>query len=247
GWKIGNIGSDYSAPVDALSWGENEIPVDRAVPDAALHAATTLRDALFLWGIEISGVPRVNVEPRTWGERITTLQSPFVGELLRTVLKNSHNLYTEMLLKRAGGGTYAGAFEMERALLTGDAALDASSFNFVDGSGLAPDDLLTPESTVRLLRWMNHPSRRAYWWATLAQPANEGTLRRRLAPLEQRMRGKTGTINGVNALSGIIAMPDGSYRYFSAMVNHHIGDSDEAVRIIDQIALLASQTSLRTE
>ncbi len=241
GWKLGNIGSDYAAPVDALSWGENEIPVDRAVADAGLHVATALRDALFLWGVEITGTPRVNVEPRTWSERVTTLDSPFVGDLLRAVLKNSHNLYAEMLLKRAGGGTYANAFAMESAFLTSDGGLDPGSFNFVDGSGLAPDDLLTPESTIRVLRWMNHPSRRAFWWATLAQPANEGTLRRRLLPLDARVRGKTGTINGVNALSGIIAMPDGRYRYFSVMVNHHIGDGDEAVAIIDRVVMLAAR------
>ena len=240
GWKLGNIGSDYSAPVDALSWGENEIPVDRAVPDAAMHAANALRDALFLWGVEITGTTRVNTEPRAWSELLTTVESPFIGDLLRAVLKNSHNLYAEMLLKRAGGGTYANAFAMERAFLTSDAAIDPRSFNFVDGSGLAPDDLLTPRSTIRILRWMNHPARRAFWWATLAQPANEGTLRRRLVPLEGRLRGKTGTINGVNALGGIIAMPDGRYRYFSVMVNHHLGDGDEAVAIIDRVVMLAA-------
>ncbi|MEA2462654.1 MAG: hypothetical protein QOJ98_401 [Acidobacteriota bacterium] len=240
GWKLGNIGSDYAAPVDALSWGENEIPVDRAVPDAAMHAANALRDALFLWGVEITGVARVNVEPRAWSERVTSVESPFVADLLRAVLKNSHNLYAEMLLKRAGGGTYANAFAMERAFLTTEGAIDDASFNFVDGSGLAPDDLLTPRSTIRVLRWMNHPSRRAFWWATLAQPANEGTLRRRLVPLEARMRGKTGTINGVNALSGIISMPDGGYRYFSLMINHHLGDGDEAVALIDEVVMLAA-------
>jgi D-alanyl-D-alanine carboxypeptidase/D-alanyl-D-alanine-endopeptidase (penicillin-binding protein 4) len=241
GWKLGNIGSDYAASVDALSWGENEIPVDRAVPDAALHAANALRDALFLWGVEVTGTTRVNIEPRAWTELLTTVESPFVGDLLRAVLKNSHNLYAEMLLKRAGGGTYANAFAMERAFLATEGAIDPRSFNFVDGSGLAPDDLLTSRSTIRLLRWMNHPSRRAYWWATLAQPANEGTLRRRLVPLEQRVRGKTGTINGVNALSGIIAMPDGRYRYFSMMINHHLGDGDEAVALIDQVVMLAAR------
>jgi serine-type D-Ala-D-Ala carboxypeptidase/endopeptidase (penicillin-binding protein 4) len=241
GWKLGNIGSDYAAPVDALSWSENEIPVDRAVADAAMHAANALRDALFLWGVEITGTARVNVEPRPWSERVTTLDSPFIGDLLRAVLKNSHNLYAEMLLKRAGGGTYANAFAMERAFLTSDGGLDPGSFNFVDGSGLAPDDLLTSQSTIRVLRWMNHPSRRAFWWATLAQPANEGTLRRRLLPLDQRLRGKTGTINGVNALSGILAMPDGRYRYFSVIVNHHIGDGDEAVALIDEVVMLAAQ------
>jgi serine-type D-Ala-D-Ala carboxypeptidase/endopeptidase (penicillin-binding protein 4) len=246
GWKHGNLGADYAAPIDALAWGENEIPVDRAVPDAALHAANALREALILRGIEVTGTTRVNAEPRAWASRIATLPSPFVGELLRTVLKNSHNLYTEMLLKRAGGGTYENAFAIERAFLTSDVRVEPGTFQFVDGSGLAPDDLVTPRATIRMLRWMNEPSRRDYWWSVLAQPANEGTLRRRLATLESRVRGKTGTINGVNALSGIIAMPDGRYRYFSVMVNHHIGSGDEAVRIIDEVVLLASRTSSRT-
>jgi D-alanyl-D-alanine carboxypeptidase/D-alanyl-D-alanine-endopeptidase (penicillin-binding protein 4) len=253
GWKLGNVGSDYAAPVDALTWGESEIPVDRAVADAGLHAANALRDALFLRGVAVTGTTRLNVEPRTWAERVTTLDSPFVRDLLRAVLKNSHNLYAEMLLKRSGPQqtnapmTYAAAFDAERAFLTGEAAIEDGAFNFVDGSGLAPDDLLTPRSTIRVLRWMNHPARRAFWWATLAQPANEGTLRRRLVPLEQRMRGKTGTINGVNALSGILAMPDGRYRYFSITINHHLGDSDEAVSLIDQVVLLAAGTARRTD
>jgi len=86
-----------------------------------------------------------------------------------------------------------------------------------------------------MLRWMNDPVRRGYWWSTLAQPNNEGTLRRRLTPYEQRLRGKTGTINGVAALSGILAMPDGRSRYFVVVVNHHPGDGDGAVKIIDEV------------
>ena len=88
---------------------------------------------------------------------------------------------------------------------------------------------------------MNDPTRRAFWWATLAQPNNEGTLRRRLSSLEQRVRGKTGTINGVAALSGILHMPDGHFRYFAAVVNHHGGDGDGAVKIIDEIVELIAE------
>jgi len=233
-WKYGNLGSDYSAPVDAITWGENELPGDRAVAEPALYAGTTLREALELRGITVANV-RVNTEPRAWGTPAATLPSPFVGDLLRTVLKNSHNLYTEMLFKRASNGTYPASFDLERRTLTQEAHVPANTFRFADGSGLAPDNLVSARASVALLRWMNHPSRRAFWWDTLAQPNNEGTLRRRLVALEERVRGKTGTINGVNALSGIIAMPGGRFRYFSIAVNHHIGDSDEAVKAIDQI------------
>ncbi|MFL6246185.1 MAG: D-alanyl-D-alanine carboxypeptidase/D-alanyl-D-alanine-endopeptidase [Thermoanaerobaculia bacterium] len=240
-WKVGNLGSDYSAPVDAITWGESEIPVDRAVPDPGLHAANALRDALFMHGIEITGIPRVQTEPRTWAERIITLPSPFIGQLLGTVLKNSHNLYAEMLLKRVGGGTYGDGLAREHAFLTGAPRIDGDSFRFADGSGLSPEDLVTPEATVHILRWMNDPVRRGYWWPTLAQPNNEGTLRRRLTTLEHRLRAKTGTINGVAALSGILAMPDGRFRYFSIVVNHHPGDGDGAVKIIDQVVGMVAE------
>lgn len=255
-WKHGNLGADYAAPVDAISWGENEVPVDRSVPDPGLHAANTLREAMYMRGITITGTARVNTEPRTWSERLLSLPSPFVRQLLQTVLKNSHNLYTEMLLKRSGAApasgagmstadappaTYDAAFARERAFLTNEVDIEGDEFRFVDGSGLAPDDLVTPAATIRMLRWMNEPSRRAYWWAVLATPNQEGTLRRRLVTLEHRLRGKTGTINGVAALSGILAMPDGRHRYFVVVVNHHGGDGDGAVKAIDAVVAQVAQ------
>ena len=245
GWKYGNLGSDYSASVDALSWGENEIPVDRAVPDPGLHAATVLREALIFHGIEVTGVARVNTERHEWTEKLASLPSPFVGQLLTTVLKNSHNLYTEMLFKRASGGTYDRSFALDRAFLMNEPKLEGNAFRFVDGSGLAPDDLVTPQSTIRMLRWMNDPVRRAFWWDVLAQPNQDGTLRRRIVTLEHRFRGKTGTINGVNALSGIVAMPDGRFRYFAIVVNHHAGESSEAVRILDEVAEFVASFGVR--
>ena len=235
GWKVNYLGNDYGAPVDAITWGESEIADDRAVDNPALHAANAMRDALFSRGIVTTGTTRMHTEKRAWGEKIADIPSPFVAQLLGTVLKNSHNLYTEMLFKRASNGTYEASFALERAFATAEARVPGSEFRFVDGSGLAPDDLVTPHAMITMLRWMNHPSRRGYWWATLAQPANDGTLRRRLVTLEHRLRGKTGTINGVAALSGIILMPDGRYRYFSMAVNHHTVSGDEVVKVIDGV------------
>ncbi len=239
-WKHGNFDEPYSAPVDALAWNENG-EAGKAIREPALRAAQAMSDALVLHGVEVTGGPRVNVEPREWGQYLLEIESPFVAQLLTTVLKNSHNLYAEMLLKRSGGGTYANAFALERAFLTAEAGVGKDAFRFVDGSGLSPEDLVTPQAIVRLLRWMNEPSRRGFWWTVLAQPANEGTLRRRIVTLEHRFRGKTGTINGVAALSGIIAMPDGRYRYVSVIVNHHAGDGDDAAKIIDRIVDRLSQ------
>jgi D-alanyl-D-alanine carboxypeptidase/D-alanyl-D-alanine-endopeptidase (penicillin-binding protein 4) len=285
-WKVGNLGSDYAAPVDALAYNENVVgvvvehceqpvvttdppfvpatahvgcgtgdPTVRSDPnnalkiegmmlsranelvsiaDPALYAAQAFRDALRHANIEFRGATRVNVAPRAWQERIAIIESPPLFFLLTTMLKNSQNLYAEMLFKSTAG-TYRGAEDLEREFLTREVGIDGMEFRFLDGSGLSPDDLVTPDAIVSLLRWMNAPPRRGIFWSILAAPGEEGTLRRRLIPLATRLRGKTGTIAGVNALSGILSGARGRYRYFSIVLNHHIADSPVATRAIDAI------------
>ena len=123
-----------------------------------------------------------------------------------------------------------------------EVGLGEKTFRFVDGSGLAPDDLVTPAAIVKMLRWMNEPSRRGIYWNLLPRPGErEGTLRSRLVPLADRLRAKTGTVAGVNSLAGIIAGRNGGYRYFAVIVNHHIGSSSAASRLIDDIVLAAAE------
>jgi D-alanyl-D-alanine carboxypeptidase/D-alanyl-D-alanine-endopeptidase (penicillin-binding protein 4) len=292
GWKWGNMGSDYAAPVDALTYNENvvgivashcaqaalatdpsfitahaevvcgdgepNVHVDatnvvtlsgamgeqfrtlEAVTDPGLYAVQALREALHHAGIEVRGILRAQTTPRAWQERLAVISSPHLASLLTTTLKNSQNLYAEALLKDAGDGAYATAFAREREFLTGEVGIDGREFRFVDGSGLAPDDLATPAAIVKLLRWMNEPSRRGMWWALLATPGQDGTLHRRLLDLGARLRGKTGSIAGVNALSCIIAGSHGGYRYVSVILNHHTAETAEALHAIDAIVMAAA-------
>lgn len=293
-WKWGNLGADYAAPIDALTYNENVVgivaehcpkpvvvtdppfiearadvtcgdgePTVRAdaanvvaltgtmsekrfetlvaITEPGLYAAQALRDALKHAGIDVRGRLRVQATPRPWQERLAVIPSLPLASLLTTTLKNSQNLYAETLLKDSADGTYASAFAHERELLTTEVGIDGNEFRFVDGSGLAPDDLVTPAAVVKLLRWMNDPSRRGMWWAVLATPGEEGTLHRRLTDLAPRLRGKTGTIAGVNALSCIVAGTNGGYRYVSVILNHHTGTTAEALHAIDAIVMAAAQ------
>ncbi len=234
-WKVGNLITDYAAPVDAIAFEENAIG-DYSVPDAGLFAAMRFREELRFAGIEVTGGVHTVIEPRTWDQRIATIGSPFVAQLMTTALKNSHNLYAEMLFKRASPeGTYDEAESMEASLLRNEIGISDGEFRFVDGSGLAPDDLVTPNAVVRMLRWMNARERRGMWWSLLAVPGETGTLHYRLTEFADRLRAKTGTVNGVNAISGIIAGRNGRYRYFSIILNHHLAASSEAMRVLDSI------------
>jgi D-alanyl-D-alanine carboxypeptidase/D-alanyl-D-alanine-endopeptidase (penicillin-binding protein 4) len=290
-WKVGNLGSDYAVPTDALAYNENVVgvvadhcatpvvvtepsfvpatanvvcgrgePIMRSdsantfalngsmpehfqtlagIADPALYAAQALRDALQHAGIRVTGRATVNASPRNWQERLAITESPPLWQLLSVVLKPSQNLYAEMLFKGLSAGAQPASYEasedIERRFLTTEAGVPNSDFRFLDGCGLSPDDLVTPRAIVTLLRWMNDPSRRNVWWMMLARPGDEGTLRRRLLPFADRMRGKTGSISGVNALSGIMTMANGSHRYFSIIINHNAGDSSDALKAIDAI------------
>ncbi len=212
-----------------------------AVSSPALYAAQAFRDALRHAGITVRGVVRLNATPRAWRERVAAIDSPWMPDLLAVMLKPSQNLYAETLYKdlSAGGAapaSYAASAEVERRFLTAEVGIDGAEFRFQDGSGLTSHDLVTAAAVVKLLRWMDDPSRRGVWWQLLAVPGEEGTLRRRLLPLASRLRGKTGSISGVNSLSGIVRGANGGTRYFSIILNHHTAGSGEALRAIDAIA-----------
>jgi D-alanyl-D-alanine carboxypeptidase/D-alanyl-D-alanine-endopeptidase (penicillin-binding protein 4) len=236
-WKVGNITSSDAAPIDAITYRENAMG-DDAVSSAGFYAALAFRDALQRGGLPVDGTVRLQTDVRIWGEKLAQMESPFVEQLLMTVLKNSQNLYAETLYKRLSVGekpaSYAASRDIETAFLTTEVGIDATEFRFVDGSGLAPDDLVTPAAIVKMLRWMNAPERRAMWWMVMAQPGGEGTLRSRLTTLGDRMRAKTGTVAGVNSLAGIISGSDGRFRYFALGWNHHIAASG-ATSLIDSI------------
>ena len=235
-WKAGNLTDSDASPIDALTYRENAID-DYAVSSGGLFTALNFRDALERAGIRVDGALRLQTEPRAWAERLGGIDSPFVEQLLMTVLKNSQNLYAETLYKRISAGdkpaSYGASREIEASFLTNEVGIDPAEFRFVDGSGLAPDDLVTPAAIVKMLRWMNAPERRSFWWTVMAQPGEEGTLKKRLLAYHDRMRGKTGTVAGVNTLAGYVTGRDGQLRYFAVGWNHNLGPS--ATKLLDAI------------
>lgn len=236
-----NVRADEKNHVNVSGEMPTKFDTLAALPDPALYAGQALRDALVRAGIRVRGAVRVNVKPRAWREHVATIESPFTSDLLAIVLKPSQNLYAETMLKNlsAGGAepaSYAASLDAERRFLTGEVGVDGAEFRFSDGSGLTTHDLVAPAAVVKVLRWMDDPSRRGSWWPILATPGEEGTLRRRLLPLATRLRGKTGTISGVNALSGIVRGKNGGTRYFSIILNHHLAGGSESLRTIDAMA-----------
>lgn len=212
-----------------------------SIRDASLYAAQGLHDVLVRSGIDVQQQPRPGLATAT-ARRISTVSSPFLFDLLATMMKASQNLYADALFKRIaidGDGDPASfdeALEIERLFLTGEVGIHPDAFSFEDGSGLSVRNLVSPRAIVQLMRWLDAPPRRGANEVVFTIPEEgEGTLRRRLGGLDEVFHGKTGTLTGVNALSGILRLPDGRRRYVSIIVNHHAAPSSSATAIVDEI------------
>jgi D-alanyl-D-alanine carboxypeptidase/D-alanyl-D-alanine-endopeptidase (penicillin-binding protein 4) len=175
--------------------------------------------------------------------KITTLASPPLPELLDAVLRRSDNDGAELIAKElglqvSGTPTTAAGVAVIEADLAAD-GLPTAGLHMVDGSGLDRSDRVTCQLILAALQ------RRGPDGAIgqgLPVAGRTGTLFQRMAgtPAAGRLRAKTGTLDGVAALSGFVtpAAPpapsaakagvgglDSSGVAFSLIANSVLGDA----------------------
>jgi D-alanyl-D-alanine carboxypeptidase/D-alanyl-D-alanine-endopeptidase (penicillin-binding protein 4) len=196
---------------------------DVAIHDPAMHFGRALRLALRQAGIEADGdVARAGPDERKVGEVLIRYGTP-IAHVLPAMLKESMNTRAEMLAKHVGyatgaGGTFAGAGAAVKKALE-QAGVPSDDLVIADGSGLSRANRLTARSLHGVLvAVLAHPAGEQFR-ESLAEPGEEGTLRRRLAGLEGRVFAKTGTLNGVSALSGYVQARSGRWLAFAVLMN----------------------------
>jgi D-alanyl-D-alanine carboxypeptidase/D-alanyl-D-alanine-endopeptidase (penicillin-binding protein 4) len=203
-----------------------------------------LRERLALKGVTVGGQARVvNVKPATPEQyiEITKLESPPLSIIAAKTMKPSQNMYTETLLWTLGenarvtaagipgGGTAAlsvanssdlGIAAVKKFLTEIGVAPDGIIQH--DGSGLSRHNLITPSAVVQLYSYMGRQSKASQAWRdSLTIGGVDGTLRRRFTGTRAsgNIRGKTGTIDQVSALSGYVRTAAGEELVFSMVVN----------------------------
>ncbi len=122
------------------------------------------------------------------------------------------------------------------------AAIATDSLALHDGCGLSRLDLITPETTVRLLQAISRAQTAALFRASLPLAGTDGTLQGRLRPYKDRISAKTGTLTYDNSLSGFLTMADGEDLAFSIMCNDQTGRAS-SVRLIDEIVGILADNS----
>lgn len=166
-----------------------------------------------------------------------------VADDIAVINKTSQNLHAELILRLLGKlfGTDGSLEEGTRVVrqFIVDAGVDDNDFFLYDGSGMSPEDEITPRALTRLLSYASQQSWGAAWRQTFPVAGVDGTLDNRFknSRLNGRLWAKTGTLNEVNALSGYLSADSGRTLAFSILVNEHRPDDDDAAQqAIDHIA-----------
>jgi len=214
----------------------------RSVKDPALYAGAVLAMQLEANGIAVDGRVRRVAESAEGAELLRFRGRP-LSRIVQLFMKYSNNAIAESLVKAMGRGQEGsrpgswseGLAEMRRRLERLGLPLD--DLVFVDGSGLSPRDRVSPRLLVAALR----VGRRSFGFgpefvAAFPIAARDGTLEKRASGSLGHVRAKTGLLSDqrVTSLSGFAALPTGETALFSILVNGYHGDSQTAMKALDE-------------
>lgn len=181
------------------------------------------------------------IAPPVTGLRVlATHVSPTLAEDVTVTNKVSQNLHAELyqrLLGRLEGddGTIAQGARVVRQFLI-QAGVDPGDFLFYDGSGLSPNDLITPRAATTLLVYAARQPWGELYRSTLPVGGADGTLSDRFQhALRGRVFAKTGTLAEVNALSGYLTARSGKTLVFSILCNDRDPQGDAARDAMDDV------------
>ena len=184
-----------------------------------------------------------STRPRIPGPLVlASYESQPVAQDLRVINKVSQNLHAELLLRLLGkvhgdDGSIAQGLRVERQFMLA-AGVNETDFYIYDGSGMCPYNRIAPRAYTQLLSWAGRQSWASGFRESLPIAGVDGTLVNRFtsSPLKSKLWAKTGTMTGVNALSGYLTASSGRLLAFSILVNGHRPTSEAELQAIDRIA-----------
>jgi len=215
----------------------NSGPVEAwvTVPDPVLYFGEGLVTALAQEGIRIDGrLQPVERLPGVVWERLAVHRSDLLSAI-RVTNKRSQNFYAESLAKhlgalRCGQGSWEDGVRAIGEFAT-SLGIPEGSFHMADGSGMSRENRFAPRHLTLLLRHMFfHPSGAEYAQSLPYSGEDLGSWKRRLAepPYGGNVFAKTGTLEGVSALSGYAKAVSGKAYAFSILLNRVGGDAHAA-------------------
>lgn len=202
-----------------------------AIKNPLMYAQAMIQSQLAKEHIQLNGQVQLGKTPGN-SLLIATQYSKSVSELMADTLKPSDNLYADSLYLHAAAKLNGSPVNWQSAqpiiknFLQSQTGIDFTNAILTDGSGLSRYSLVTPEQTISLLKFLYQRFPLSYEYiAALPISGRDGTLQKRFhIPSQQGfVRAKTGTMVGINSLSGYLYAANGHTLAFALYVNRQPG------------------------
>jgi D-alanyl-D-alanine carboxypeptidase/D-alanyl-D-alanine-endopeptidase (penicillin-binding protein 4) len=250
GWLPADVAAGFVAPiVPVMLDGGRTVPTDQNSPRTGTPALAAAAELARRLGADPAGVAAGKAPPNA--RVLGVVRSAPVRELVGTVLSHSDNVLAEALARQvaiASGAepSFAGAVGALRRVLS-ENGIDTGGLRTVDGSGLSSQNRVTAAGLAALLVAAATPgaaddrsSHLRPLVSALPVAGGSGTLVERYlagptAAGRGYVRAKTGTLEGVNSLAGIVVDTDGRLLVF-AFLSNGPSPSSEVRPALDAIA-----------
>ncbi|RYF98888.1 MAG: D-alanyl-D-alanine carboxypeptidase/D-alanyl-D-alanine-endopeptidase, partial [Chitinophagaceae bacterium] len=214
--------------------GIKKVSISLALPDPAFDVAYRLKDTLARLNIsttlDATTARRLEVEGKSTPnitQKLTTISSPDLSEIIYWFNKKSVNLYGEQFLKTIAWkqgktpSTKNGA--AEEIKYWSAKGIDKNALNILDGSGLSPGTRVTTMAMASIL----FQAQKEDWFAPFynSLPENNG------------MKLKSGSINDVSAYAGYHTAKDGNKYIAVININNYNGSgiSKKLFKVLDAL------------
>lgn len=244
GYYKGDTGPSYWPYVNALPLNKNE-----GISNPAMYAASLLSESLSMAGVIVGGTVINGVTPKAAKELAQISHSIF--DVLSYMNKESNNHSAITMFKLLGAkfknnpGNLEEGQEVIESFLS-EIGVDRYSYEILEGSGLTRYNKVNADMYMKILKYMyDDQFLFDYFFNSLAVAGKDGTLRNRMigTEAEGNIHAKTGTLNGVSALSGYVVDRDNEILIFFIVMNGS-GASNNTMHIVqDQFCIQLAEFS----
>jgi D-alanyl-D-alanine carboxypeptidase/D-alanyl-D-alanine-endopeptidase (penicillin-binding protein 4) len=235
-----------------VALGQWAVQQQLAIKNPLMYAQSMVKNTLAKSNILFKGQVRLGQAP-SGSLLLATEHSRPISQLMADTLKPSDNLYADSLYLHTAAKikgsplNWNDAQPVIKTFLQQQTGIDLKNSVFTDGSGLSRFNLITPEQTISLLKFLYQRFPLSYEYiAALPISGRDGTLQKRFKiPTQQGfVRAKTGTMTGMNSLSGYLYSTNGHTLAFAMFINKLPGKSSGAGRpLLDALCTYFLQQS----
>jgi D-alanyl-D-alanine carboxypeptidase/D-alanyl-D-alanine-endopeptidase (penicillin-binding protein 4) len=165
--------------------------------------------------------------------------SPTLPEVVRDMNKHSNNVIAQQIfatlsLAQNGVGRYEASRELVHARLRERAGCGPDELRVDRGSGLSRQERVSAACLGRMLQWAWASPWMPELLASLPVAGIETTARRAISA-RGRAHLKTGSLNNVAALAGVVDGTDGQRHIVVAILNHPLAGGDDSRAALDAV------------